>query len=141
MIRRRIGVACIALIAAMSSGCVTYRPQYFWEVSKNKVVLEANNYKVAKLGVQGWGACPYLFGIGSSIFSAGIPMAKTDVLRKAMEDVHGKAQVLGKPAFFHNINVEWTVSGVPMFLIVKRVTITADVYEFTGEYVDYRQRP
>ena len=141
MIRHRVGVACIALVAAMSSGCMTYAPQYFWEVSKNKVILEANNYKVDKLGVQAKGTCAYLFGVNGSIFAAGIPLSTdTAILKKAMQDLHQQANVKGKAAFLHNINVEWTVSGVPMFLIFKTVTVTADVYEFTGEYVDYRAR-
>ena len=128
-------------LGPLLSGCTSYRPQHFWEVSKTTVQLEANNYKVDKLGVQATAGCPYLFGLGTSIFSIGIPMYDTSLLERAMADLHRRAQVKGKPAFLHNINVEWTVRGIPLLLINKRVTVTADVYEFTGEYVDYRQRP
>ena len=127
-------------ISGLLAGCTTYRPQCFWEVSKTKTVLEANNYEVKKLGVQATGSCPYLFVLSTKIGSVGIPLGDTAILKKAMIDFHRQAQMLGKSAFLHNINVEWTVRGIPGIAMVKRVTITADVYEFTGEYIDYRTR-
>lgn len=141
--KRTLDVAVIlAVIAGLCAiaGCTTYRPQYFWEVSKVRTELEANNYQVEKLGVQATSSCPYLFGVSSAIGSFGIPLGDAALLKKAMRDFHQQARMVDRPAFLHNINVEWTGSGIPMLLMVQRVTITADVYEFTGEYVDYRAR-
>ena len=131
-----------ALLAAccVLAGCTTYVPQSFWEMSKAKTVLEADNYRVEKLGVQATAACPYLFALDTSIASVGIPLGDPALLKKAMEDFHRQAKIEGRPAFLHNINVEWTGRGIPLLLVTKRVTITADVYCFTGEYVDYGTR-
>ena len=133
-------LVAVVMLSCLVAGCTTYRPQYFWEVSKTKTVLEANNYKLAKLGVQADDGCAYLFGFSTRIGAVGIPLDSTAILKNAMMEFHQRAGMVGKPAFLHNINVEWTVRGVPFLMMVKRVTITADVYEFTGEYVDYRTR-
>ena len=136
----RAPAAVLLAACCVLAGCTTYRPQSFWEVAKVKTVLAADNYQVEKLGVRGRAACPYLFGVDTSMGSMGIPLGDTALLKRAMEDFHRQARMVGRPAFLHNINVEWTGRGIPLLLVTKRVTITADVYCFTGEYVDYATR-
>jgi len=130
----------LIIIASLSIGCSIYRGQSFWEVSKTKVDLEAKNFKVRKLGAQGSASCPYLFGLamgGSS--AAGIPLYKQDVQSRAMQQLHENWDGQGS-CFFHNINVEWTNYGIPAIIIWHQYTVTADIYEFDSEYVDYAPR-
>ncbi len=125
------------------SGCTTYTSQSFWEVTKTKVELEGGNFRVRQLGAQGTASCPYLFGIGgkAGLPVTGFPLLNPALSTEAMRNFHSKTKILGKSAFLHNINVEWTTRGVPLFLITQRLTITADVVEFTDEYLDYKSRP
>ena len=135
-------LALILLLAGMLGGCANYRNQSFWEVTKTNVELEADNFQVSRLGIQGTASCPYLFGLGGScglpIF--GIPFGTPALLEEAMNNLHSKYDIEGKPAFFHNVNIEWTTRGIPLILKIQRVTITADIYEFTKEYRDYKPR-
>jgi len=135
-------VILAALLVASLTGCCTYKHQSFWEVTKMKAELESNNFVVRKLGVQGTESCPFLFGIGGNLSFpvSGIPLGDPRLLKNAMMDFHRKADLKDKPAFLHNINVEWTKRGVPCFFLVRRVTITADVVEFTDEYLDYKSK-
>lgn len=122
------------------SGCSTYSPQSFWEVSQTKVDLEAKNFKVRKLGAQGSAVTPYLFGIplmGGGV--AGIPLDSQDIQTRSIRQLHRNWDGKGS-AFFHNINVEWTNYGIPGIFLFHQHTVTADVYEFDREYVDYAQR-
>ncbi len=130
----------LTIIAVMSIGCSVYRGQSFWEVSQTKIDLEAKNFKVRKLGAQGNASCPYLFGLplgGSAV--CGIPLSNQDVQSKAMWNIHENWDGEGA-CFFHNINVEWTNYGIPAILLWHQYTVTADIYEFDDEYVDYATR-
>lgn len=140
---RKFGIlGVLVLCLLLLGGCTTYTSQSFWEVTKAKVVLEGNNFRVRQLGAQGTASCPYLFGIGGNggLPITGIPLMSPSLSSKAMRDFHGRTAIKGKPAFLHNINVEWTRRGIPGILITQRLTITADVLEFTDEYRDYRPR-
>ena len=55
---------CGALALLFLNGCTTYSSQSFWEVTKMKVELESNNFRVRQLGAQGSATCAYLFGSG-----------------------------------------------------------------------------
>lgn len=130
------------LLIVLMSGCCTYSNQSFWEVTHTKIEFEANNFQVKKLGVQGTAGCYYLFGIGgqAGLPVTGIPLSSPSIVTKAMNNLHAQSDVLGKSAFFHNINVEWSTRGIPFLLLKQRITITADVYEFIKEYLDYKPR-
>jgi hypothetical protein len=132
---------CPVLLLAVLCGCSIYSPQSFWEVSKTKVDLEAKNFKVRKLGAQGNASSPYLFGIpmGGGA-AAGIALYKQDIQARAVRELHQNWDGKGS-CFLHNINTEWTDYGVPGILIFHQYTITADIYEFNAEYVDYATRP
>lgn len=130
----------LLIIAILASGCSLYRGQSLRETNRTKVDLEAKNFKVRKLGAQGNASCGYLFGIplgGSGIF--GIPMYNQNVQTAAIERLHESWDGKGS-CFFHNINSEWTNYGLPFILVFHQFTITADIYEFDDEYVDYRTR-
>ncbi len=134
-------LGALALVAVMFSGCASYmHPQGFWEVSKTKVDLESNNFKVRVLGAQGSAQTAYLFGIGLNGGAAtGIPLRKQDTQARAVAKLHETWDGKGS-AFLHNINQEWTNYGVPGIIIFHQNTITADIYEFDDEYVDYATR-
>jgi hypothetical protein len=128
------------LLCLLASGCAMYGPQSFWEVTKTEVDLEANNFKVRKLGAQGNAMTPVLFGIplgGGAV--AGIPLEPMDIQARAMKALHRNWDGRGA-VFLHNINVEWTDYGVPGIFIFHQNTITADIYEFDAPYVDYGTR-
>ncbi len=138
LIRRAFGVT--ALLAALSlTSCAVYNPQSFWEVSTTKVDLEANNFKVRKLGAQGEATTPFLFGIPAGNSISGVPLGRLDIQRRALEDFHSNWDGQGS-VFLHNINVEWTNYGVPLIVVWHQYTITADLYEFDDEYVNYAPR-
>jgi hypothetical protein len=149
--KRRQGsywVALLGALAVLATGCVTYRNQSFWEVSKTKAEFEGANFRTLKLGIQASAECPYLFGIdlpnivpGQLPGVMGIPMGDSNVLSQAMKGLHRQSDMVGKSCFLHNTNVEWTRRGLPFIYITQRVTITADVIEFDKEYFDYKPRP
>lgn len=133
----RAGLGAFAAILMM--GCGTYHPQSFWEVSSTKVEFEASNFKVRRQGAQGSSATPYLFGIPLGNGIVGIPLYRQDLQTRAMKDLHRNWD--GKGAcFLHNINVEWSDFGIPFLLVWHQNTITADIYEFTGDYMDYKRK-
>lgn len=133
----------VLLAGVFATGCSIYQPQGFWEVSKTKVDLESKNFKVRKLGAQGNASAPYLFGFRATYFgngaAVGIPLGNQDVQARAMRQLHQNWDGQGS-CFLHNINVEWTTYGIPGLLIFNQNTITADIYEFDSEYVDYAPR-
>ncbi len=142
MKRYVLPVLLLFLVTVCGAGCTIHRPISFVETSYVQMELEANNFEVAKLGIQATSSCPYLFGIPYGNIVIGIPLStKTDLLNRAMTEIHEQANVIGKSAVFHNINVEWSVIGVPFIYIERGATITADVYVFTDDYEDYRERP
>lgn len=131
-----VGMGIVLLLGA---GCGTYHPQSFYEVNKVKVDIEANNFKVRKLGAQGSSVTPYLFGVPLGNGIVGIPLYRQDLQARAMHDLHQNWDGKG-PCFLHNINVEWADYGIPFILVWHQNTITADIYEFTGDYRDYKPR-
>ncbi len=141
MLRRRwLCLAAVALLAGVTTGCTIYTPQSFFECSRIKTEFESNNFKVTKLGVQGTASVPFLFGLSFGNTTWGIILGKGNLHQRAMTDLLAQANLVGKCAYLHNINSEWTMNGVPGIYVDRRLTITADVVEFDAEYVDYRNR-
>ena len=137
---RGYGIVLLLLVAAIGlSGCSIYRPQGFWEVSQIKVDFEANNFHVRRLGAQGTGTTAYLFGIPSGSVAMGIPLGPQNIQERAVRELHETWDGQGS-CFLHNINQEWTNYGVPGIIIFHQNTVTADIYEFDSEYVDYATR-
>lgn len=139
MQRKAVVFLVVALGALSLSACTVYSPQSFWEISKTKVDLEAKNFKVRKLGAQGNATTTYLFGIPTGKYVQGIALGRQDIQARAMRNLHQNWDGQGA-CFLHNINVEWTNYGIPFIVTFHQNTITADIYEFTDEYVDYASR-
>lgn len=99
--------------------------------------MEAGNFKVSRLGIQGSASVGMLFNIGRT----GIALGSTDLLKACMEQLHSHYPMIGKSAFLHNINVEYVTVGIPMIYKKHMLTVTADVVEFTEPYIDYKNRP
>ena len=94
---------------------------------------------VVDLDPQGNASTAYLFGIPCGSTVMGIPLENQDVQARAMKMLHENWDGQGA-CFLHDINVEWTSYGIPMIFIWHQNTITADIYEFDREYVDYGTR-
>jgi hypothetical protein len=124
-------------IALILGGCTSFDNQSFWEVSYVDADFEAGNFKTTRLGIQGTSSLSMLFGMGNT----GIALGSTDMLKQCMDELHQQYPLLGKSALLHNINVENVSIGIPGFYLKHTVSITADVVEFTDEYLDYRKKP
>jgi len=120
-------------------GCSVYNAQSFNEISMAKVNLESKNFKVRKLGAQGTGTSSYLFGVPLGEAVIGIATSDQDIQAQAMKELHKNFDGKGS-CIFHNINSEWTNYGFPFIFIYHQNTITADIYEFDSEYIDYARR-
>lgn len=131
-------VIMMGLILGLT-GCSFYTPQGAWEITKTKVDLESKNFVVRKLGAQGSAIRPYLFGLPMGGSAMGIPLGSNNVQQRAMAALNKNWDGKGS-CVYHNINQEWTAYGIPGILIFHQNTITADIYEFTDEYVDYATR-
>jgi len=138
--KKILKITIIIFAITYFAGCSFYIPQSFWEESKTKMDLESNNFVVRKLGAQGSASTLYLFGgsfSGADII--GIPLGSQDIQARALRDFHQNWDGKGS-CVLHNINVEWTNYGIPMIYLYHQYTITADIYEYNKEYVDYATR-
>lgn len=136
---RSVMILLLLLTFPAAMGCAYYSPQGMWEVTKTKVDIESKNFVVRKLGAQGSASRTYLFGFPLGRYAAGIPLGWSNVQARAMRELHENWDGKGS-CVFHNINQEWTAYGIPLILIVHQNTVTADIYEFNDEYVDYATR-
>lgn len=127
----------VILLSVFLQGCAVYSPQSFWETTVSTADLSQRNFKVRKLGAQGTSSTPYLFGIPMGASIAGIPLYRQDIQSRSMKDLHENWDGKGS-CFLHNINVEWSNYGLPGIFIIHQNTITADIYEFDGEYMNYK---
>ena len=131
-------MAALAVSAALP-GCASYSPQGMWEVTRTHVDIESENFIVRKLGAQGTAQRAYLFGVALGAAATGIPLSSGNVQARAWRALHETWDGKGS-AVFHNINQEWTSYGFPGLYIIHQNTVTADIYEFNAEYVDYATR-
>lgn len=134
------GAAAIALLGTLS-GCAIYNPQGHFEVSTAKVDLAANNFKVRKQGAQASAERTYILGapMGQSVMGIPIDERGPDMQARAWEDLNAQWEGDGS-CVYHNINEEWSAYGIPPFYFTHQYTITADLYEFDDEYIDYATR-
>lgn len=130
---------CVGVVCAFG-GCTRYRPQSHYEVSVVKAELEGKNFALRKLGVQGTAATVFLFGTNDASQATGLMLGDGNIQERAMRDLVSQADLVGKAAFLHNVNTEWTNTGIPLLFTIHRLTVTADVVEFNADYVDYKQR-
>jgi hypothetical protein len=135
----RLSLVSVLLSVFFLGGCAFYGPQGTYEITKTKVDLESKNFTVRKLGAQGSAGQSFLFGVPQGPAAFGIPLDKHDVQARAWRELHTNWDGKGSVAF-HNINQEWTAYGIPGIFIYHMNTITADIYEFNDEYINYASR-
>ena len=109
---------------------------------KPKLVLNEGEFRVVRT-VSGKASCPYLLYldlpdsllgvVGISISAPPVAFALGDAALhvRAMEDLHSKHDLLGKPQILHHFLEEWTLANYLGLFAVRRLTITAEVLEFT----------
>jgi hypothetical protein len=111
---------------------------------KPKLILNEGGFRVVRT-VTGKASCPYflyvdvpesLLGV-VGITRTGPPLAfalgDAALHVRAMEDLHSKHDLLGKPQFLHHFVEEWTLANYLGLFAIRRLTITAEVLEFTEE--------
>ena len=131
--------AMLCLIAG-SMGCAVYYPGGPAEMIIQKSDLESHNFTVRKQGVQASASRTYILGMPFGPQAVGIPIqGSASMQTNAWSDLNKHWDGQGS-VFYHNMAEEWSAMGVPPFFFVHQYTVTADLYEFTGEYVDYASR-
>lgn len=136
-----LGLAVAAGSLAITS-CSSYSPQGHYEITKSNVDLESRNFNVRKLGAQGSAERLYLFGFPFGRSATGLAPdmgAEADMQSRAYSELNGNWDGQGS-CVYHNINEEWSSYGLPPLFFFHQYTVTADIYEFDSEYVDYASR-
>ena len=110
--------------------------------NKAEIVLKPGEFRIVK-AVRGEASCPFLFWIDipSAIESkVGIDMplitfalGNSNLRELAMRDLHSKHDLLGKPQILHNFIEEWTIANYLGIFAVVKVSISAEVIEFTED--------
>lgn len=110
---------------------------------KPKLVLNAGGFRVVRT-VSGRASCPYflyihvpdsllgVFGIPGSGPPVAFALRDPALHVRAMEDLHSKHDLLGKPQILHHFVEEWTLASYLGLFAIERLSITAEVLEFTG---------
>ena len=134
----------VVLAFLLSSGCASevVRLPDLGKV-KPKLVLEPGSFRVVRT-VTGRASAPSFlyFDPPPAIKTAlGIPASQPALtfslgdmaLRvRAMRELHRQHDLVGKPQVLHNFVEEWTVANYLGLFAITRLTITAEVVEFTG---------
>jgi len=149
MPRRILSVGSIALLGFLCASCASYWPQHFFD--REFVFLDLNqpNFRVVASGVQASAECEVLFPKPSMPvrfglhpfggFGGEIPLGSLNLLDQAMDKLHKQFDMENRSMQFHNTTVEWTLKNYIVYG-KRKVTITTDIIEYTGEHMDYRPR-
>jgi hypothetical protein len=109
---------------------------------KPKLVLNQGEFQVVRT-VTGKASCPYFLYVdlpdallGALQLSTSAPplafaLGDAALHVRAMEDLHSKHDLLGKPQVLHHFVEEWTLANYLGLFAIRRLTITAEVLEFT----------
>ena len=119
MQRQIVMLTILVLLAVTVSGCVSSSGRMNNGFSSS-TVLEQGNHKVINQ-VQGQHECAYVIGI---------PLGVTDLWSNAMNNPRDEANLTGAQAL-SNMAHDETTWGVGVFYYIRKLTITADVVEFT----------
>ncbi len=107
-----------------------------------KLILKQGEFRVVRT-VRGQASCPSLLyidpppaikavlGIPASAPALTFALGDSALKVRAMEDLHSKHDLLGKPQILHNFVEEWTVANYLGLFAILRLSITAEVLEFT----------
>jgi len=129
------------------SGCTSWEGHKEGEVQLKLIKIQRNNFKVAKSKLQASASCQYLFpGMFTMIkglmptFGAhrptgvgdGIALGNPELYEQAYKKLREQAAMEGKSAQLFNVCEEVTLTS---YIIIGdyKLTLTADVIEFTGE--------
>jgi len=130
-----------ALLAglALSSGCTSWGGNKEGEAQSKMIKINRNNFKVAKSKLMASASCSYLFphgalGFGPIILmpAGGIAMGNPELYEQAYKKLREQAAMEGKAQQLFNVCEELTLSS---YIVIGdyKLTLTADVIEFTGE--------
>jgi len=139
-----------ALLAglALSTGCTAWSGHKEMEGQFKEIKINKNNFKVAKAKVSASASCSYLFpGFGSMIggltsmlgggareigIGDGIALGDPQLYARAYKDLRAGAAMDGKAQQLFNVTEEVTLLS---YIVIGdyKLTLTADVIEFTGE--------
>jgi len=137
-----------ALLAglALSSGCTSWSGHKEAESQTKMIKINRNNFKIAKSKLMASASCSYLFpgfmtGIKGLIplgpaalggMGDGIALGNPDLYEAAYKKLREQAAMEGKAQQLFNVCEETTLTS---YLVIGdyKLTLTADVIEFTGE--------
>jgi hypothetical protein len=109
--------------------------------AKPKLVLNPGEFRVVRT-VSGRASCPYflyinippaflvLLGINDSTPPVGFALGDASLHVRAMENLHSKHEMLGRPQILHQFVEESTVANYLGLFAIERLSITAEVIEF-----------
>ena len=131
----------------LSVGCTSWNGQRTSEYQLKRIVLEGKNFRIKKSKIQASASCQYLFPF-SGVAVAGIPLVPPGgialgdpaLYEQAYRKLREQAALEGKAAQIHNVTEEVTLTSYLNIIGDLKVMLTADVIEFTDEYVNYRSR-
>ena len=72
-----------------------------------------------------------VLGLAPSTPAINFALGSSSLRVRAMQDLHRKHDLVGKPQILHNFVEEWTLSNYLGLFAIQRLTITAEVIEFT----------
>lgn len=139
---------CGALLAGVATfaGCTSWVGHHEVEWQTKNIVLAANNWHVLKSNLKASASCSYLFPHGllavmgvELLPAGGIALGNPELYEQAYKKLRADAALEGKSAQLYNVTEETTLASYIVIGDLK-LTLTADVIEFTGEYVQYATR-
>lgn len=119
---RRSALALLALVILVGAGCSSYTGLYPIPNAHGEIVLHENDFKTVKTHAKGHAECAYIFGI---------PLGQPEIKSRALAEVRDQAVLDGRPAHLVNFTEDDTTFSILGVYKVEKVTITADVIEFT----------
>jgi hypothetical protein len=143
--RRKLSVAVVACLVVSLAACAAPlgRDPDIYKV-KPKLILDEDNFRVVRT-IQGQASCPYFLWIDLPDFvqsalriptsapALNFALGDAALRVRAMEDLHSKHSLVGKPQVLHNFLEEWSLANYLGLFAIQRVTITAEVIEFLEE--------
>lgn len=116
-------LSSLAMVAMLLSSCgINSALQVNQNATVTNVTLSNANYRVLNT-VKGQASQPYILCIGA--------MSKTSLYANAKADLMKNADLKGGARALVNIIAEEHAGGVPPFYILRTITYSADVIEFT----------
>ena len=139
--QRKIWVITTMLALLITTGCSkdkSIKP----DLGKNKteIILRPGEFRVVRT-VQGEASTYFLFWVDispalQSMNQAPVPvisfeLGKPNLHQRAMRDLNSQHNLQGKPQILHNFMEEWTLANYLGLFAVLKLSISAEVIEFT----------